>query len=182
MCCFISYSRKVCVCVCVCVCQSPAPCVDGCSPVLWRSGRPFPVSYPPVSADSIGSSPSLWPRPEPPAPAPHPASPHCPADAEPAPTHTHTVKILSEKEYKAVNGSGLTSNLLTCPLWNSNLFSRSQIRASCLLTMLRVTVDDSRNCTRATLVCSWEDKHRWVTTTLVKHANKSSSVQVQIRT
>lgn len=37
-----------------------------------------------------------------------------------------------------------TSNLLICTFWNSVLFSRSQMTASCLLTMARSTVDFSR--------------------------------------
>lgn len=37
-----------------------------------------------------------------------------------------------------------TSNLFICTFWNSVLFSKSQMIASCLLTMARSTVDCSK--------------------------------------
>lgn len=49
-----------------------------------------------------------------------------------------------------------TSNLLICTFWNSVLFSRSQMTASCLLTMARSTVDCSRYSMRIWATCSWE--------------------------
>ena len=55
-----------------------------------------------------------------------------------------------------------TSNLLICTFWNSVLFSRSQMTASCLLTMARSTVDCSRYSMRIWATCSWgrtQDKH-----------------------
>lgn len=48
-----------------------------------------------------------------------------------------------------------TSNLLICTFWNSVLFSRSQMTASCLLTMARSTVDCSRYSMRIWATCSW---------------------------
>lgn len=47
-----------------------------------------------------------------------------------------------------------TSNLLICTFWNSVLFSRSQMTASCLLTMARSTVDCSRYSMRIWATCS----------------------------
>lgn len=139
---------------------SPAPCVCGCCPAPSGSAPPSPASCPASAAGSSGRSLSPGPRSGRSAPAPLPDGPRCPLNATPAPTHRRSgAKFLNKavqgREYDALQ-CALTSNLLTWPLWNSSLFSRSHTRASCLLTMLRPTVDDSRNCTLDTLCWSWE--------------------------
>lgn len=136
----------------------PAPCVCGCCPAPSESAPPSPASCPADAAGSSGRSLSPELQPGRSAPAPLPDEPHCPVNATPAPARhksgTNGLKPMQDIKYYpqlcAECGSAscaLTSNLLTCPLWNSSLFSRSHTRASCLLTMLRPTVDDSKNCT-----------------------------------
>lgn len=133
----------------------PAPCVCGCCPAPSGSAPPSPASCPAGAAGSIGRSLSPGPRSGRSAPAPLPDGPRCPLNATPAPTEVGQSlnKAVQGREYDALQ-CVLTSNLLTWPLWNSSLFSRSHTRASCLLTMLRPTVDDSRNCTLDTLCWS----------------------------
>ena len=133
----------------------PAPCVCGCCPAPSGSAPPSPASCPAGAAGSSGRSLSPGPPSGRSAPAPLPDGPRCPLNATPAPTEVGQSlnKAVQGPEYVALQ-CVLTSNLLTWPLWNSSLFSRSHTRASCLLTMLRPTVDDSRNCTLDTLCWS----------------------------
>lgn len=153
----------------------PAPCVCGCCPAPSGSAPPSPASCPAGAAGSIGRSLSPEPRSGRSAPAPLPDGPRCPLNATPAPTEVGQSlnKAVQGREYDALQ-CVLTSNLLTWPLWNSSLFSRSHTRASCLLTMLRPTVDDSRNCTLDTLCWSCTTM-RWRERRAKKHTFRETN-------